>query len=514
MMKTRMKKLMRLGVAGLFAFSLGLAPALLGSTDASAVPAAHPVTVPDIDLTTEGTITIHKYLTDVPSTTPGTGDSSDAAKIPSGATKLSNVNFLVKKVPLDKDINTFDGFKAAAAMTVAQAQAKTESVEGEKVTTVNGEIQVTEIQGAKLTPGVYLIQEEASPHATPLEKGKTLVPAAPFLVMLPITDPEFRTSWNYDVHVFPKNQKTGSLKTVTDRNTAENPGGTPVEKIEDVQAGDSISFDIKADVPPFAEGKKLETFTFTDSLDPEKLEPLNPTNPALGVEEVYVEGSETNSNLIENTDYEVTYTAETQTYEVALTEAGLTKVGGITKGGTGFKVVVTIVAKVKPFSDAVTNPGKIENTATVVTNNGSGKVTTTTNTTETYHGKLIIHKQDKDKKPLEGAVFNLYKCTGTSGNIKLEGNMIMVNDVSEWETGENGEVAIEGLHVTDFANSAGVSDPVFDYCLVETKAPEGYELLPEPVKVSFAKDELFGDGVTTVGVKTVEIENVPTTTPW
>ena len=47
-------------------------------------------------------------------------------------------------------------------------------------------------------------------------------------------------------------------------------------------------------------------------------------------------------------------------------------------------------------------------------------------------------------------------------------------------TDANGEVTIDGLRNNDWANNAKVAKPGW-YCLVETKAPEGFELQARPI---------------------------------
>ena len=49
---------------------------------------------------------------------------------------------------------------------------------------------------------------------------------------------------------------------------------------------------------------------------------------------------------------------------------------------------------------------------------------------------------------------------------------IRVRGKDTWTTNDQGTVTIEGVHVTDFANNQADSET--NYCLQETKAPEGY----------------------------------------
>ena len=56
---------------------------------------------------------------------------------------------------------------------------------------------------------------------------------------------------------------------------------------------------------------------------------------------------------------------------------------------------------------------------------------------------------------------------------KKEGtDPLNVQGQDKWTTNDQGTVTIEGVHVTDFANNQADSET--NYCLQETKAPEGY----------------------------------------
>lgn len=85
-----------------------------------------------------------------------------------------------------------------------------------------------------------------------------------------------------------------------------------------------------------------------------------------------------------------------------------------------------------------------------------------------------------------------------------------------WTTGEDGTISIDGLHVTDFADNAEVTD-VKKFCLKETKAPAGYALPENPVtEIEFTRDniaktgDLEGDDKITL---VSEIDNVKQDTP-
>ena len=160
---------------------------------------------------------------------------------------------------------------------------------------------------------------------------------------------------------------------------------------------------------------------------------------------------------------------------------------------------------------------ELKNQADVIFNNPNtgNEVKNKTNEVVTYHGKLKVVKKDGKEagKVLEGAEFELYRCV--SAQDKLE-NPLTVNGANKWTTGEDGTITIDGLHVTDFADNAQVTD-VKKFCLKETKAPAGYALPEKNVtEIDFTRDniaktgELNGDDKITL---VSEIDNIKQDTP-
>ena len=104
-------------------------------------------------------------------------------------------------------------------------------------------------------------------------------------------------------------------------------------------------------------------------------------------------------------------------------------------------------------------------------------------------GKVKITKvsaADTSAK-LKGAEFEVYQCTPQSTPTKNFDSVDATLDtklspagVTTYVTDANGEVTIDGLRNNDWANNAKVANPGW-YCLVETKAPEGFELQTRPI---------------------------------
>ena len=106
---------------------------------------------------------------------------------------------------------------------------------------------------------------------------------------------------------------------------------------------------------------------------------------------------------------------------------------------------------------------------------------TTWDSTRTYAWSFKIFKHNSDNKPLSGAQFRLYKLVGGEKHYLTIGSTTKVltfaavaegdqNTSTVFTTGENGYVEISGLDADT-------------YYLEEIKAPDGYNLLANPIEV-------------------------------
>lgn len=499
-----------LALSGIFALSLTMAVPTAFAQDgeeggepgaAGEITPGGPITAEAakahlIDPAATGSIVVHKYLHDNP-TTEGTGNPDDA--VPADAKPLGKVPFTIQKVILANPLNTQEGFAEAAKLTADNAPVE------EKRTT-----QLTDSDGVAtfndLAVGVYLVSEDAvdSSTVTGLEERKQITPAAPFLVFVPMTNPKDRTTWNYDVNVFPKNSQTGATKEVEDAGA---------------NAGDDVTWTIKGDIPVPGANKTLAKYQVKDNLDATKV----------GTPTVVVEGLNITPELVEGPDDDYTVAvnevagppAEHQIL-VEFTDAGLKKLADAKNAEiTGDnvpapQVQVKITSEVLPLG--ADGMPLVENEATVVSNNGSTEhdTTTYTDTVKSYFGKVKVNKVDEANKPLSGAKFQVFQCTGAAEDPTPEGESLTVNGVSEWTTDDQGTFTIDALHVTDFADNKDLAEPGH-YCLVETEAPAGYELLTKPVQFELTRADLGygGEGeANIVNAKTAaKITNVKSTSP-
>lgn len=438
---------------------VAIAPAL--------APAAVAQTASNIDVNKTGSITIHKR----DGAEAVTRDDGNVNPNP-GGTALPGVTFRVQQVN-GVNLGTNEGLAAASKLTVESARAQGLQAGTTQVTGPDGTANF-----GNLPVGVYLVTEENAPEG--------YAPGAPFLVFIPMTNPGNTSQWNYDVNVYPKNSKVNAEKKVEDA---------------DQNVSDRVTFTISSDVPSPASDENISKYIVNDDLQENIVSTTqNDVTVALS------DGSQT---LTAGADYNVAVDPGTQKVTVTFTPDGLAKLTTAKKANASVKVETKIVATVKAVDDA--NQGHLVNDATVTSNRGggSGDVTKNTNEVNTYWGKLKIVKTGDDNKPLNDAVFELYRCTDAN----TLGDKVTIGDQSNWTTANDGTVTINGLHVTDYENGAEIS-AAKKYCLVETKAPNGYELLSKPVEVNFTRADLANtnDGTDAI-TQAANIKNVPSNGP-
>ena len=248
----------------------------------------------------------------------------------------------------------------------------------------------------------------------------------------------------------------------------------------DAQIGDTVTYTVTIEVPANTESLKL-TDTLSNGLT------LNNTSFEIAID---------NAEATDLTESNITTDNEngTTTFTVDLTGY----LSQLTNGGT---IVVTYTATINENAVS-TNPAT--NKAEVSYGNSSSVSSTTTTKTTPLTIKKIDGTTDEE---LNGAEFTLQKKNGDAWEdvyvvpvYAADGETIESYRVatSSTESGAtttivvNGSVTIEGLDVTAA------------YQLIETKAPDGYNLLTTPVEVTTSTT---GEGETAVTVFEVTVEN-------
>lgn len=374
---------------------------------------------------------------------------------------------------------------------------KDENSKKEMTTSSTGEAKFD-----KLAMGLYYIEETDISGAKVDNKSVSITKAVdPFFVTTPLAN-ETTKKWIYDVNVYPKNDTSNDLPKKT-------PAVSPNKLNIASDKSTTMSWDITIPLNLVSPSTKFTTIKFTDPL----MKDLE-FDSASGISNVkiskFAKGSDTASttngdskDLTKDTDYAVnsdatkTYTVNNESKNftlvtVNLNKSGLNKANELyaKRGDNVLKLTAKITAKVKPGATKVVNVinTEVNNTVTGQKNDPkpcvptSGKPCDNPGQSVSNFATLKVTKVNEqtgqDKKTLKGAEFEVYamkdNATSTTnadvtgndkGNKKVEGVTLT--------TGDNGEASVELF----IGNGDTTSKK---YCIVETKAPAGYQSSDKP----------------------------------
>ena len=477
-----------LGLAAAMTLAAG---ALVAPTGAAAPADPNGSTI-DPDAAT--TLTIHKCeQTDANGVKEGTGNPDPQVE----CKPVAGVEFTITK--LNVDLTTPEGWKqlADAKGDVVKAGALKSNTTQTITTGGDGLASFTD---AQTEVGAYLVSETRTPDK--------VIPAEDFVVTLPMTNPDNTTKWNYDVHVYPKNTISGVDKKVTDKPA---PG-----------SGHDITYTITTSIPKvdYPGGARIKRYEVVDQLDKRiKKDALTPVVKIVGQNE---------TPLADTTDYTL-ITAEGADHNwatIQLTEEGRRKAAEARHNGTGeTKVQVTLTAK---FDATVNLEGDLSNTAGLIPNDspnftwdpsnpGTKVPGIPTTPVLSKYGKVVVTKTGTDeladKTKYNGAQFQVYECTKTAGGATLRDgdpstqavDPLTIGGEKTFTTAGQGMVEINYLRANDYVDGVK-KDTLSDedhYCLVETKAPEGYTLQADPIPFRVLADNATAKAPTAVTVTDV-----------
>ena len=441
----------------------------------------------DLDTSKTGSITIHKYVKDANNgTTAGNGLEDNS----NHGTPLDGAKFKIQRLTT-VDLTTQAGWEKLAGYNGNVDTAKADGVDAAvEKTTAGGGLAV--FDGLPL--GAYVVTETATPPG--------YVGSKPFIITVPMTHPTDLNKWVYDVHAYPKNSKAGIEKTVADENTPA--------------IGSAISYTIKSDIPA------VEALDFYDVVDQyDKRVELPEADIALKI----INGKTGEVALTKGTDYTLVAAdgtdGKTKFWTAEFTAAGRAKLVANRKDDNT-KVQMDLAGKVK---DKVEADGLFKNKAVLLPNAPSNGWTPNSGTVPppdypnsevvSKFGKVKITKVSsvEDTKKLAGAEFQVYKCTPATKPTKNFESVDAALDTKlspagkdTYVTDANGEVTIDGLRNNDWANNAAVAEADRGwYCLVETKAPEGFELQPRPIAFQVLESNSTADNEYTLNTTVKDV---------
>ena len=479
------------------------------------IVAAETVNNPVADTTSKRSLTIWKYaVTDNSELgTPGDGTATNPEKdvIPGIKFKVERVKNVSGKASLTDPKKQVLGTDYTIDSTFAAQTITTDS---------NGQA-VLDLGTGKANDGIYLVTELADDRtgsdlaATNGKKVET--PAAPFFVYVPQTSRTDLSSLIYDVQVEPKNILEDLIEPVKMIND---------EKGDSVRAGEDFEWEMTTNVPAglwqvASQDGTLDILdangNVVDTVDMVKgqpiiyrdasgvLEPNFSMVDTLDKQLTYLKDSakmqvrkDDASEWVDlaAADYTVAFDEASNTLTTTLTETGLQKVGTAANGYTQIRTILeTHVAE--------NWNGILENTFTEHHQIPGQKPKTTTPPPTTnpkyYTGGFDLNKTAEDTKAaLAGAEFKI-ALTESDANNKI----FLANDGKSYAedatlpagvsyltstSDKDGKAQFNGLALdwVDANNNNYVEENEVsrDYWVVETKAPEGYELLKEAQKVT------------------------------
>ncbi|WP_182142159.1 SpaH/EbpB family LPXTG-anchored major pilin [Schaalia sp. JY-X169] len=416
--------------------AMGIAAVLMGASNVAASAAPPPPLIPD---GATGSISVHKYAQPTRYIADNQGMQLPPGDL-EGLAPLEGAKFTIEQVA-GIDLKTNAGWKKAQSLVDTFDPFNPGAITQNGHGLVNKKEATTNASGLasfkSLPVGLYLVQESQAPT---VPANSAVTKSMPFLISVPLTDPQDRQNWVFDVHAYPKNTISRVTKTVNDGSA--------------YALGQAIRFTIDSTIPG---GSATTKYVVKDHLDP-KLTYRSTT--------VTIDGQAT-------TDFNATH------------DKGLVTV---TLGATARKAAFDALvgnpnAKVSVTHEAiVAASGEISNQAELTfQREGEPETEVPSTVIETKFGGINVLKHNREGKFLSGAIFEV-RASHTKDFATA--TAVSVNGKSQWATGADGRVTVDGLRYSNWANGATVAEGSPDhnfYWLVEKQAPVGYELLPEPI---------------------------------
>lgn len=264
-----------------------------------------------------------------------------------------------------------------------------------------------------------------------------------------------------------------------------------IEKTADktsVTKGEKVAYTVTADIPTYAANTTDKSFYVSDLLDNGLT--LDTASIAVKIDGAAVDAAAYTLDTTATAEYTFKVSVETANYDTYWAS------------NSGKQLVITYTATLKDDNTTAVN-AKETNTATFDYSfypyvENSHKQKTDTVDVTTFAIKIDKYVDGSPTTKLSGAKFDLYR-TATDAEIAAGGTETIPH------TTING-IKLESDVVT---NASGVATfekyeangTKYDYYLVETQAPHGYNILAEAVKVNFTDTDVAAtDGVYTVKV--------------
>ena len=444
--------------------------------------AALPAAASAAPMPSSGSLTIHKYALEDMGDMGPSYNGKLAPSIPAGAVPLADVEFSVWQVDPSAVVSITTAAQAWPHIMASTLQTG--------VTDQSGEVTFP-----SLPQGLYYVAETRN-------SGNT-VSCDPFVVSVPMADPA-TGDWISDVHAYPKNQTMAIDKFVANTGTTDY---YEVSMNLPVEVGERFTWYVRTQLPSDINTRRAEYYTVTDTL-------ASYFEYQPGTLELYImpdsDSDLKNCTILSASDYTVNFNTATNTLSVGLTTTGVAKVKNLVDGGDRYAIFKydCIVDDTAPQGVALYSGATLEYTRDTSSVSGvssrsgaqAGAVTllsagsntgivplasNTANTLtvevsmqpEVHTGKIGITKlADKTNQLLPGAEFGIAKTKADA----QAGSFIATGT-----TDNNGKLTFNGLKYGLPGDQPTENSNNTTFWLAETKAPDGYKLMKEPVEVTF-----------------------------
>ena len=422
----------------------------------------------------EGSLTIRKFdVSRYDNLKESTGVEEDKNNLPTEAVMMADVEFKVEKLLRGIGDTNVTPTAPVDPKFTARIQ-RTDS---------NGETKFD-----NLPIGYYLVTET-------IPKGFDAPGEGKFVVAIPteVIDERGASNLNYDVVLYPKNQKIMVEKVLNSERKV-------------VGIGDVFSWTIN--YPMFEGLKKIETdskgnqttyygknFFITDEMDSR----LDYVDGSANMKFLNGAGVPLALDLLEGTDYNITYDASTHILKIAFTDNGGTK-----------KIADAGVTNIELTIDTAVNASAID---TVTSMHNNARIVFTNASGDPFEHEVFPPGTDPEDSRVPKVylgTIDITKVDSEDESVKLAGATFAL---SESEKQAKSSDFIRSDVVTDEYGIASISAiGEGTYYLVETKAPVGYQLSSNPIEVSVANDSSMR--ITNITISNVKIEGIsPTITP-
>ncbi len=484
-----------------------------------------------------GNLIIHKYQSDDMSKIGSANDGTEVT-VDSSFTALSGVTFNIYKV----SANASGDYPSKAPYRLSDNGTTLTDGDGDTFTVAAASTAsvTTDANGkataSNLAQGVYLVVEQETKEMA----DKVADIAEPFVVAVPMTAAAGNTdgnTWLTDVHVYPKNQQMYVNKFLTGSTKDDAANGT--QSGSAINVGDTVHYSIVPTIPDGVVAYKVDDdgtpvspttvtaedakvkYKITDTLD----EALTYTANSVKVyglsatEAADKTSTATGGTAIDASNY--TVTCEGQELVVEFNATG--RLALYTANYACVRVDFDAVANSK-LLDKVDENG---NPTSLIENTGYVKFTNKFGTEKTRNSKTnstpdrpvnpdsdgpnpIVHTAHISitKKDASNAATTLsgakFKIADTEANAKTgkylrkttDGAVVDPSDsrwadATDWEatSGNDGVFTFDG--VEDYTSEIGADGTetnkvYYSYYLVETQAPDGYNLPADPFKIKFS----------------------------